>query len=80
LDQFYNYGAGSVFEVAAPINGVTYCPTSAVPPLRDSPSTNPTNSSDNGVITRPLSGAPASLTGMNFLLSGVVEFGAYILA
>ena len=80
LDQFYNYGGGSVFEVAATINGVTYTPTTAVPPPRDSSSSNSTNSSDNGVVTKPLRSVATSLNGVNSLLSGAVAFGAYILA
>jgi len=79
LVDFYNYGGGSVFEAAASINGVTYAPTSPVPPPLDSSTSN--NPSDNGmnVTTRPLGGAPASLSAANSLLLGAVAFGAYIL-
>jgi len=80
LVDFYNYGAGSVFEVAASINGVTYSPVTAVPPPRDSSSSNSTNNTDNGVVTKPLRSAATSLSGVNCLLSGAVAFGAYILA
>jgi hypothetical protein len=80
LVDFYNYGGGSVFAVAASINGVTYTPTSPVPPpLDSSTSSSSANSSDNGVITKPLGSAPASLSAVNSLLLGAVAFGAYIL-
>jgi len=80
LVDFYHYGGGSVFQVAASINGVTYSPTSPVPPPLDSATTNSTNTSGNGVVTRPLGSAPASLSGVSSLLFGAVAFGAYILA
>jgi len=81
LVDFYNYGGGSVFQVAAEINGVTYSPTSPVPPPLDSSasSNSSTSNNNNGVVTKPLGSAPASLSGVNSLLLGAVAIGAYIL-
>ncbi|KAF8922115.1 PLC-like phosphodiesterase [Mucidula mucida] len=44
LVDFYEYGGGSVFEVAASINGVTYSPTS---PIATPKSTSSSSSSDD---------------------------------
>ena len=34
--QFYEAGGGSVFQVAAQLNGVTYSPASPLPPVQTS--------------------------------------------
>ncbi|KAJ7492401.1 PLC-like phosphodiesterase [Mycena latifolia] len=48
LVDFYEYGNGSVFEVAATINGVTYSPTTAIAtPITSSSSTSTTTSNSN---------------------------------
>jgi len=45
LVDFYEYGGGSVFEVAASLNGVTYAPTSPIAtPIPDSNSTSTSSS------------------------------------
>jgi len=48
LVDFYEYGNGSVFQVAASINGVTYAPTTAIAqPMSTSSSTSSSSSSSN---------------------------------
>jgi hypothetical protein len=53
--QFYEIGGGSVFQVAATANGVTYNPTTPVPSPRSTgtPTTGTTSatSSPNGAIS-----------------------------
>ncbi|RDB28760.1 PI-PLC X domain-containing protein 1 [Hypsizygus marmoreus] len=50
LVDFYEYGGGSVFEVAASINGVTYSPTSAIaqPVSTSSGTSSPSGTSGSG--------------------------------
>ncbi len=52
--QFYEFGGGSVFEVAATANGVTYSPTTPVPTPRftnaDAASTSATSKSNGAVL------------------------------
>jgi hypothetical protein len=79
LVDFYHYGGGSVFEVAASINGVTYSPKSPVPAPLDSSASNNSSSTDNGVTTKPLGGAPLTRSGMSPLLLGAAALGAYVL-
>jgi len=62
LVDFYEYGGGSVFEVAATLNGVTYAPTSAIAtPIPDSATSN-SSSSSSGAGT-PLLGGPGGTWG-----------------
>lgn len=50
LVDFYEYGGGSVFEVAAQLNGVTYAPTTAIAtPIPDN-STSTSTSSSNAAL------------------------------
>ena len=50
--QFYEYGGGSVFEVAATANGVTYNPTTPIAtPIPQDGSANPTTSARGGSAT-----------------------------
>jgi len=56
LVDFYEFGGGSVFQVAAKINGVQYTPTSIATPV-------PTTGSDTSVTSTPLNAAPALLLG-----------------
>jgi len=48
LVDFYEYGGGSVFQVAATINGVTYNPTTPIASPRPTSSSSPTSSSTGG--------------------------------
>lgn len=51
--QFYEFGGGSVFEVAATANGVTYNPATPVPsPLTSSTGTTSVTSVPNGAVSR----------------------------
>ena len=52
MPQFYEYGNGSVFQVAADANGVTYSPTTPVATPGGSSS-----SSSSGSVTSSPSGA-----------------------
>lgn len=50
LVDFYEYGGGSVFQVAASLNGVTYAPTTPIAtPIPDS-TTSGVSSSSNGAV------------------------------
>jgi hypothetical protein len=54
--QFYEFGGGSVFQVAATANGVTYNPTTPVPSPQSTgtPTTGTTSATSrpNGAISR----------------------------
>ena len=58
LPQFYEYGGGSVFQVAADANGVTYNPATPVPsPKSASSSTTDTSGSSAASVTTVPNGA-----------------------
>ncbi|KAI0375129.1 PLC-like phosphodiesterase [Pilatotrama ljubarskyi] len=58
LVDFYEYGNGSVFQVAADANGVSYSPATQVAAPKSGASTSSsTNSSSSGVTTAPANGA-----------------------
>ncbi|OSD03202.1 PLC-like phosphodiesterase [Trametes coccinea BRFM310] len=59
LVDFYEYGNGSVFQVAADANGVSYNPTTpvALPKSGSSSSGSSSSSSASGVTTAPANGA-----------------------
>jgi len=59
LVDFYEYGGGSVFQVAADINKVTYAPTSPIATPLSTSSSSPTGSSGAGSGTGSGSGALA---------------------
>ncbi|KAJ7446426.1 PLC-like phosphodiesterase [Mycena galericulata] len=72
LVDFYEYGNGSVFQVAASINGVTYAPTTPIAqPISTSSSTTGTTSTKNSGYSISRSHCIASL----LVMLGVV-FGA----
>ena len=49
--QFYEYGGGSVFQVAASLNGVTYAPTSPIAtPIPDTSGTSTSTSRSNAAL------------------------------
>lgn len=50
LVDFYEYGGGSVFEVAATANGVTYDPTTPIATPLSSSSSSSTSSSTSGSV------------------------------
>jgi hypothetical protein len=55
LLQFYEFGGGSVFQVAATANGVTYNPSTPVPSPRSTGTVTGTTSSTsrpNGAVSR----------------------------
>ena len=65
--QFYEYGNGSVFEVAATLNGVTYAPTSPIATPITGSSTSSSTSSDGSLIAIPrglFAGVVTLMTGM----------------
>lgn len=73
--QFYEYGGGSVFQVAADINGVPYNPATpvATPATSNGPSTSG-SSGTTGVTSKPLNGGVGSahdLSIYNYLFSGL---------
>ncbi|KAG6821392.1 hypothetical protein H0H93_014189 [Arthromyces matolae] len=80
LVDFYEYGGGSVFNVAAGINGVTYTPTT---PIATPLSKNTTSSASGSSSTSSTQGNHASSisSGMfvlqSTLLAAGVIFGAY---
>ncbi|KAI6008378.1 PLC-like phosphodiesterase [Pisolithus orientalis] len=77
LVDFYEYGGGSVFEVAAAANGVTYNPSTPIAtpiPQTNSSGSGGSNSSANSA---PLSGFGPGTVGL--LISGVVLGNGYIL-
>jgi len=64
LVDFYNYGGGSVFQVAANLNSVTYVPHSVSPPVTStttSSSSNPTGSPQSNDAPPSVSGNPLKL-------------------
>ncbi|KAG6862161.1 hypothetical protein C0995_004243 [Termitomyces sp. Mi166 len=82
LVDFYEFGGGSVFQVAANINGVTYAPTTpvATPVASSSPNTsnsNPVASTGTAQGSGALSTSP-NIFRMEFMLvaAGVI-FGTY---
>ncbi|KAF9481650.1 PLC-like phosphodiesterase [Pholiota conissans] len=65
LVDFYEYGAGSVFQVAAGINGVTYSPTSPIAAPKSTSSGTSTSGSSQpttSVTTSSLSGATSNIS------------------
>jgi len=72
LVDYYSYGEGSVFQVAASINGVTYSPTKPIAPPNPTgtgSSTSATSKPLKGDAARPL----ASIGGqMSMLIIGIV--------
>jgi len=76
LVDFYEYGGGSVFQVAATLNGVTYAPTSPIAtPIPDSSGTN-SSSSSSGAGT-PLLRGPGGSWGWMVPLAVGGAFGAW---
>jgi hypothetical protein len=83
LVDFYEYGGGSVFQVAAGINGVTYSPTSPVAtPSSTATSTgtkgNPTISTTSKSISGGLSAIPCSIA-PNQLYGFLVSFSSLLI-
>lgn len=72
--KFYDYGGGSVFQVAASLNGVTYTATTTVaPPSSTSGSSQPSESfSKNGGASTLIAG---DYMGMWMGMSISVAFG-----
>ena len=71
--QFYEYGGGSVFQVAADANGVTYSPTTAIATPKtsaDSGSSSTTSTSDNGAFALRI--APAQVAAAAAVVGGVL--------
>ncbi|KAG6879867.1 hypothetical protein C0992_010536 [Termitomyces sp. T32_za158] len=77
--KFYEYGGGSVFQVAATINGVTYAPTTPIAAPLPKTSTDPSSASSTG--TTQDNGALSPFSRMfiiEFMLLAMgVTFGAY---
>ncbi|KAI0275056.1 PLC-like phosphodiesterase [Gloeopeniophorella convolvens] len=68
LVDFYEYGGGSVFQVAATANGVTYNPATPVPtPLTSSSQTSSVTSTPNGAVAR--------LGARDLIVPAAVSFG-----
>ncbi|KAH9486546.1 putative secreted protein [Psilocybe cubensis] len=88
LVDFYEYGGGSVFQVAADINGVPYNPATpvATPATSNGPS-NSGSSGTTGVTSKPLSGGTTlhHFSIYNYLLTGLAlliasTFGPFLLS
>ncbi|KAF5323599.1 hypothetical protein D9611_005704 [Ephemerocybe angulata] len=75
LVDFYEYGAGSVFEVAAGINGVTYAPTTPIATPRSANATSGTGASNTtgGNTTKGGNGAASAFSGnvIGSLVAGI---------
>ncbi|KAG6866055.1 hypothetical protein C0991_009152 [Blastosporella zonata] len=83
LVDFYEYGGGSVFEVAATINGVTYAPTSPIAtplPKTSSGTTSASGTTSTGPAqgNNGLSVSPTKFTWESVLLAAGVIFGVYV--
>jgi len=81
LVDFYEYGGGSVFQVAASINGVTYSPTSPIAtPVSTTSSSASAGSSGNSAVsvTKLVFGRKQSVASLVVVLG--VMFGAYSVA
>jgi hypothetical protein len=69
--QFYEFGGGSVFQVAATANGVTYNPTTPVPSPR---STGTATAGTTSATSRPNSAiSPFDLRGLT--MPGILSLG-----
>ncbi|KAG7452385.1 PLC-like phosphodiesterase [Guyanagaster necrorhizus] len=68
LVDFYEYGGGSVFEVAATINGVEYSPTSAIA----TPKSTTTSSSNAGSSTVVLLPSQKQQVAFAAVISGII--------
>jgi hypothetical protein len=66
--QFYEYGGGSVFQVAATANGVTYSPSTPVPSPRD------TSTASVAVTTIP-NGAVLRFGFRDLIIPGMLSLG-----
>ena len=73
--QYYEYGNGSVFEVAATANGVTYSPTSAIATPKAS------SSSTTGTASPAMKAtvSPAAVFSVLAAASGVLLGGMLVL-
>lgn len=81
LVDFYEYGAGSVFEVAAGINGVTYTksPTLASP-IPISSGSSSTGGTKNTGTSNPGNGAPMSVSWSRVgVVLGSIAFGSLMI-
>ncbi|KAI0308193.1 PLC-like phosphodiesterase [Multifurca ochricompacta] len=68
LVDFYEFGGGSVFEVAATANGVTYSPSTPVPsPRSTSTETTSVTSTPNGAVLR--------FEARDLIMPAVISFG-----
>ncbi|KAL0951484.1 hypothetical protein HGRIS_008171 [Hohenbuehelia grisea] len=88
LVDFYNHGGGSVFQVAANINGVTYNPSKPVAPPASASggssasggASNPSSSSGNGALSvAPLGLGRAHLVGGLAVAAGIALGAATVL-
>lgn len=83
--QFYDYGGGSVFQVAATLNSVAYTPTSSVAPPTSTGTSQPTESfvkNGAGSLVLGLSGESGLVTlasvGTALVLGSVLGFGSVL--
>ena len=69
--QFYEFGGGSVFQVAATANGVTYNPTTPVPSPR---STGTATAGTTSATSRP-NGAISPFDLQGLTMPGILSLG-----
>lgn len=67
--QFYEFGGGSVFQVAATANGVTYNPSTPVPTPRS------TNAQSSSVATSTPNGAVLRFEARDLIISVILSLG-----
>ncbi|KAI6136450.1 PLC-like phosphodiesterase [Pisolithus sp. B1] len=77
LVDFYEYGGGSVFEVAAAANGVTYSPTTPIATPIAQASSSGSSGSNSSANTASFSGFGPGTAGL--LISGAILSNGYIL-
>jgi hypothetical protein len=70
--QFYEFGGGSVFQVAAAANGVTYNPSTPVPTPRS------TNAQTTSSSTSIPNGAVSRFEVRDFIMPGILSLGLLI--
>ncbi|KDQ17752.1 hypothetical protein BOTBODRAFT_29906 [Botryobasidium botryosum FD-172 SS1] len=76
LVDFYEYGAGSVFQVAAQLNGVTYNPSTAIAPIPTNTSTN--SSGSTGQLGHNGSLSARGSVGSNLVACGLVAVSVLV--
>ncbi|KAL5519266.1 hypothetical protein ACEPAH_949 [Sanghuangporus vaninii] len=70
LVDFYEYGGGSVFEVAATLNGVTYAPSSSI--ATPIPDTTDSSTSSSSAAISTFSVPPGVWAGLGTFVSGMI--------